>query len=595
MSLGPGFSSMTTRTGLGAVLLAVLVVVGMTVPAMALTTTPSEAATSARASSVDVGTATTAAQTDPEQAQNDLSVNVTVGQQLSTVIDVSSGEVQTDFENTAFELAVERADDERRAEAIAERAEDLRERAEAIHEAYEEATEAYEEGELTRSEYAQRLATLNARASNLLDSYEQLRQRATNVSALELRAAGVNRTALAAAVDDLRTVSGTGASALLARFTGESEGEIELETRNGLAIEVTSEGGESSREFERPRDDDDALLENQSDALTTARAALSSPGSGTWVLTESNVQQDDGVYEFAFTLRNSTNLTGEAEVAVDGSSGQVFALEEEVSARDGDEADENDEDEDENDRELALLVTRGTPGPGETITVQVLADGAPVEDVDVRLNDRTVGTTDANGTLTVTLPTADEVELTAETDDAEAELEFEFESESDDEDDDVFRNLNVDSTLDGDTVTTTVRYDGDPVPNASVYADGDPVGTTGADGVVTFTVDAEAAEDVEISVVKGAFEAELTYAIENGALVLTEEAHESDDDGPDSDDDDSEESAEDEADEDDDESEDEADEDDDETETPDDEDDDDDRDDDEDEDDEETDTPEPDE
>jgi hypothetical protein len=80
-----------------------------------------------------------------------------------------------------------------------------------------------------------------------------------------------------------------------------------------------------------------------------------------------------------------------------------------------------------------MVVVKGTPGPNETITVQVLANGAPADNVAVYLNDRLVGTTDSDGRVTVTLPAADEAELTAETDDAEAELEFEFEDIDEDE------------------------------------------------------------------------------------------------------------------------------------------------------------------
>jgi hypothetical protein len=338
--------------------------------------------------------------------------------------------VQTDFDNTAFELSVEGTSEEAQAEAIADRVDDLRGRAESVHDDFDEATEAYEEGEFTRSEYARRLAVLNARATNLLDSYRQLRERAENVSGPELRAAGVTLSALDRSVENLRSVTGIGTDALLKQFTGESAGEIELETENGLSIQVESEDGERSREFERPRDDTDTVTVGQSAALETARAALSSAG-GDWILTSAEVDEDDGAYEFAFVLRNAANLAGEAEVAVDGSSGNIFSLEEEVEPRE-DDGETTDEVAD-SDRELTMVVAEGTPGPDETITVQVLANGAPAGNVAVYLNDRLVGTTDSDGQVTVTLPAAAEAKFTAETDDAEAELEFEFEDADEDE------------------------------------------------------------------------------------------------------------------------------------------------------------------
>nr|WP_265109756.1 DUF4198 domain-containing protein [Halosolutus halophilus] len=364
-----------------------------------------------------------------QETANNSSVNVTVGQQLSTVIGASSDEVQTDFENTAFEISVENGGEEEKAEAIADRTDELRDRAEAIREDYEEATEAYEEGEISKSEYAQRLATLNARATNLLDSYERLQQRAADVSAAELRAAGVNRTALDTAVENVSSVSGSGAAALLRQFTGESQGEIELEAENGLSIEVESDDGEQSREFERPRDDGNNITVTQSAALETARGALSTPTNGDWELTESEVSQDEGAYEFEFALRNASNLSGEAEVSVDGSSGELFALEEEIEPREDEDEEDESDDEDDEDDELAMNVTEGTPAPNATVTLQVLADGAPAENATVSLNDRTVGTTDANGTVTVTLPASGEADLTAQLGDAEGDLEFEIEAE----------------------------------------------------------------------------------------------------------------------------------------------------------------------
>ncbi|ELZ38237.1 hypothetical protein C471_09765 [Halorubrum saccharovorum DSM 1137] len=517
-------------TSLGYVLLALFVVVGMTIPAAAVSFD------GATATDENAAVAATTAQVN--ETQNNSSVNISVGQQLSTVISASSDEVQTDFENTAFEVSVEGADEEAQAEAIADRAEGLRDRSEDIREDYEDATEAYEEGEITKSKYAQRLATQNARATNLLNSYEQLQKRAQNVSALELRAAGMNQSALRASVENLSSVSGTGAAALLKQFTGEAEGEIELETADGLSIEIQNEDGEQSREIERPRDADSTITVNQSTALDTARAALSTPENGTWTLTEAKIKQDEGAYEFAFVLQGAATQTGEAEVSVDGSSGEVYKLEEEIERNDAEDEDEEDEeereeedeenDEDAEDGELAVLVSDGTPGPNATVTLTVLSNGAPAENVTVYLNEEAVGTTDANGTVTVTLPERGEAELTAQKGDAEGELEFGF--EEDDEDDEVFQHLNVDASLADDTVSVSVAYNGSGVANATVYANDQVLGTTNADGTVTFTIDANSTEELELEIVKGAFEAELEYEIQDGALVLTEEEHEGDGD-----------------------------------------------------------------
>jgi hypothetical protein len=416
---------MIDRTALGSVLFALLVVVGMAVPAVALSASTGEPSTSGP---TETSAAVTAQNDSTLNAQNDSSVNVTVGPQLSTIVSVSSDEVQTGFEDTVFDISFDNASEEAQAKAIADRADELRDRAESVREDYDEAMEAHENGELTRSEYARQLAVLNARATNLLNSHEQLRQRAVNVSAVELGSAGVNRTALNQSVENLSSVTGAGARAILEQFTGESEGEVRLDTENGLSIEVETEDGERSREFERPRDDADTLTRSQAAALETARGVLSS-GEGNWTLTGSEVDEDDGAYEFAFVLRNAPSLTGEAEVSVDGSSGDVFDFEEEIEPRDGDDDDSETADD---DRELAIVVVEGIPAPKETVTVQVLANDEPAENVAVSLNDRAVGTTDADGRVTVTFPAGD-IELTAQTDDAENELEFEFEDTEDKE------------------------------------------------------------------------------------------------------------------------------------------------------------------
>lgn len=528
---------MVSIRSIGHLGLVLLVVIGLTVPAAAVSLGTNEADTA----SGNIGAA------DPA-SQNNSSVDVTVGQQLSTIISASSDEVQTAFRNTAFEIAFEREGEEDKAEAIADRAEELRERAEAIREDYREATEEYESGEISKSQYAQRLATLNARASNLLESYEKLQQRAATVSALELQAAGLNRSALQDAVEDLSSVSGAGATALLKQFTGQSDGKIELETAGGLSIEVESEDGEQSREIERPRDDDSNITVNQSVALDAARAALSSPDDGRWVLVESKVKHGDGAYEFEFRLHGASDHVGEAEARVDGSSGTVFKLEEEIEPEERDDEADEDEDEREEDREveLALIVVDGTPVANATITLLALADGEPAENVTVYLNDHAIGQTGPNGTITVSLPAAGEVELTAETDDTESELEFEFEDEDDDKAaDEVFEKLDVQSTLENGTVTVVVRFNGTGVDNATVYANDERIGHTDASGTVSFTVDTNETDELELEIVKGAFEAELAYDLHEGSLVLTEEEHEgdgdksereeSDDDGDDSD------------------------------------------------------------
>ena len=498
-------------------------------------------ASGAAATAAPVSTADQQAETGTTlQETNNSSVNVTTGQQLSTVLAVTSDDVQSQVEETEFEIEYENASDEERAEALADRADRLRERATEIRDAYRIATEAYEAGELTKSEYAQQVATLNSQAGNLFGSYQSLSARTASLSALELRAAGFNGSTLDESMNELDGVSGTGATALLRQFTGQGDGEVEIASENGLSIEVESEDGGQSRELERPGDDSTNLTVTQRTALDTARDALTDVNSS-WRLVNGRIDRDDGDYEFRFHVNTDTTV-GQASVTVDGSSGTVVELEEETRLKGtaraneaqksnpgagppedaGERGNDDDKSEDGDERELALVVADGEIAPNGTITVRALADGEPVTGEAVQLNGEQVGTTDADGAVTVTLPATGEVELTA----GEGELEFELGEE--DERDEVYRNLLADATLDGDTVTMTVRYDGSGVSDASVYANGELVGTTDADGTVSFTI-ANDTESLDVELVKGEFETEFEYERTDGTLSQTEGPHESDD------------------------------------------------------------------
>jgi len=86
-------------------------------------------------------------------------------------------------------------------------------------------------------------------------------------------------------------------------------------------------------------------------------------------------------------------------------------------------------DEVEEEGELTLEFTE-KPVRGETATLIVTRNGSAVANASVTVNEETVGTTDANGQLTVTIPDAEEVKVKAEHDDAEGELEVEFDEKS---------------------------------------------------------------------------------------------------------------------------------------------------------------------
>lgn len=466
--------------------------------------------------------ALTASQTPPG---NDTAVRVKPGPQLATVLAATEVTTRSEIETVRFERELGRGDDAERAEALADRAESLAERAEAIRATYEAATAAREAGDLSDQEYAQRLAELNVRAEQLLEDVEMLRAHARNVSRFELEAAGLNRTALQSAVEAIEPVTGVGPTALLQRFLGESTGSVELRTADGLRLEVEGEDGETSLEVRRPRDDDDAITVAQDAALRTARAALP---PGEWILGKASVHPDDGYYKFEFG-RQTHNATGEAEVRVDGSSGDVFRLEVENERVDDDDAEDDDEhdgDDGDADRELSLLLVGGTPAPNATVTVRALADGEPAANVTIAVNDHPVARTDPHGEATIRLPELAEVEVTAGDD---GELEFEFD-EAAHERRALFHQLDADAVLTDGTVTVRVRYDGSPVRGVAVEANDRHIGRTGADGTVTFAFDTDEEDELELALEKGEFEAEFEYDVRHGDLVLTESEQEGADD-----------------------------------------------------------------
>ncbi|NMJ76757.1 hypothetical protein GLU01_01680 [Nanohaloarchaea archaeon] len=100
----------------------------------------------------------------------------------------------------------------------------------------------------------------------------------------------------------------------------EQEDQIEDEQENELEENETEE-----QELETEGiDDNTALTVSESDARNIARQSLS---DNNWVLEESSVEEDEGYYRFRYIIQGTDS---EAEVRIDGSSGEVFRREEEL-------------------------------------------------------------------------------------------------------------------------------------------------------------------------------------------------------------------------------------------------------------------------
>ena len=468
-------------------------------------------------------------------AENDTTRSrATVGQQLATIIAVTDDEVSGDIESSSLEAALAGANDSEQATILSDRAATLRDRADEVVAAQREARVAYEDGNVTRGEFAQRLAVLTGQARTVDRGLERVSDHAADVSTLELRAAGYDRTANADASERLARVTGTGASALLAQYTGESDGEFSLEVDGGVSIEVESDDGERSREFERDQPGNGEFNVTQGEALTAATEPLSTGHDGEWTLRSVDRDGEDGSYEFEFSFFGP-ETTGEAEVSVDGQTGAVFAFEEAVEPRERD-----DDGDDADDIPLSISIANGTAEPGATVTLRVTAAGEPVEGATVELNDQGAGTTGADGRIEVTLPAAAELDIDVEDGEREGELEItlgaaDADSEADAE---LRERLSAGGTVENGTVTISVTYDGTDAEGVSVYVDDERVGRTDEDGSLSF--DASGVNDeLEVTVVKGAFEAEIELAVGADGTLSTASVDfdQRDADDPDADDD----------------------------------------------------------
>lgn len=258
------------------------------------------------------------------------SLNVTVGAQLSTVIETQARDVHTDVEDTGFTVAYERGD---RESAVADRFDELRERAAEVRANYDDLEAASEAGDVTRREYARRLASLHDEAEQLRQSLRRVRFRANDLSTAARADAGLDDEALSEISEDLEAVAGTGHRALLARYTGHGNGHFEFDLDAGIRIEATNDEGEGIRSIRRSGDDSRELTVGRTAALETAREALSPERN--WTLEGDRLDEINGKYHFEFELRTD-DAAGGADVSVDGSSGEVVDLEEGVLGLDHD-------------------------------------------------------------------------------------------------------------------------------------------------------------------------------------------------------------------------------------------------------------------
>ena len=172
---------------------------------------------------------------------------------------------------------------------------------------------------------------------------------------------------------------------------------------------------------------------------------------------------------------------------------------------------------------------------GGNATLAVTRDDEPVENATVEIDDQQVGSTDADGRVTVDVPDETKFKLVVEAGDDVADRRVKFESEGDenemeaedaereddddrddereddDDRDDEKRALNatfVGEIAPGGNATLAVTANGSALANATVTVDDERVGTTDADGRVAVAVPTDA-EEFEVTITAGEREAEL--------------------------------------------------------------------------------------
>ncbi|WP_135533944.1 transglutaminaseTgpA domain-containing protein [Halostella pelagica] len=124
---------------------------------------------------------------------------------------------------------------------------------------------------------------------------------------------------------------------------------------------------------------------------------------------------------------------------------------------------------------------RGTATPGATVDLYVRAGGEPMRNATVRVDGRAVGETDVGGIAAVAIPedAGGRITVAAERGTVSGETEIELGELS----------VSVDGlAVAGRNATATVTVDDQPVSNATVYVDGDAVGTTDANGELSVSL-----------------------------------------------------------------------------------------------------------
>jgi len=217
---------------------------------------------------------------------------------------------------------------------------------------------------------------------------------------------------------------------------------------------------------------------------------------------------------------------GEIERAANGTDGGEDDVDD--GNEDGDGDSDTDDPGDDNGSDFSIELDR-TATPGAAVEVTVTREGGPVTDREVWFNGERVAITSSNGTVTGTVPLAEELRI-AVADKPTVILDDTYGVETrwwngtgnwsgDEPEPDATYPIETGATVtvsgergSGGNVTVSATVGGVAVPNATVVVDGDPAGRTDADGRATLTLP-DRTGTVRIAVERGPVEGGTTVEI----------------------------------------------------------------------------------
>ncbi|WP_224450539.1 DUF4382 domain-containing protein [Haloprofundus salilacus] len=149
---------------------------------------------------------------------------------------------------------------------------------------------------------------------------------------------------------------------------------------------------------------------------------------------------------------------------------------------------------DEEQREGLNLELVGNVSQGENVTAEVTRDDKPVANATVVVNEQVVGETDTDGQLSFEVPNDETLKVTVKEggDQAAREVKFEPTSEQGEkEKKEVTSSLHatfISNVSQGENATLSVTQNDSSVENADVFVNDEEVGTTDANGEITFEI-----------------------------------------------------------------------------------------------------------